>query len=110
MVKANFKVGQVVSFPSSNTVGNSARKGGVITNIEKMYELKEKYKRYYPNGKSRGELTTFSDISKGKVVGYAYKVKTIQPKGFMYENVIVEENKLRLSTEENVINSYITTA
>ena len=106
MANSKFKVGQTVSFPSSNTVGNSARKGGDITNIEKMYELKEENKRYYPNGKCRGELNTFKYLSNGDVKGYAYTCKTIQPKGFAHEIVKVEEFKLKLSTEKQVLNSY----
>ena len=94
MANSKFKIGQAVSFPSSNTVGNSARKGGVITNIEKMYELKEKNKRYYPNGKCRGELTTIKELSKGKIKGYAYVCKTIQPQGFCSETVIVEDSHI----------------
>ena len=106
MANSKFKIGQAVSFPSSNTVGNSARKGGVITNIEKMYELKEENKRYYPNGKCRGDLTTFKYLSNGDVKGYAYTCKTIQPKGYAHEIVKVEEFKLKLSTKKQVLNSY----
>ena len=36
---SKFKVKQVVSFPSAGAVGNRARKGGIITAVEKMYEL-----------------------------------------------------------------------
>ena len=106
MAYAKFKVGQAVSFPSAGLVGDRARKGGIITGIEKMYELKEENKRYYPNGKCRGELTTQQYLSNGGFKGYAYRCKTIQPNGFTAEIVIVEEFKLKLSTEEKVINSY----
>jgi hypothetical protein len=106
MAYAKFKVGQVVSFPSAGTLGNRARKGGIITGIEKMYELKEENKRYYPNGKCRGELTTQQYLSNGNFKGYAYRCKTIQPSGFVAETIIVEEFKLKLSTEEKVLNSY----
>ena len=44
MKNLKFKAGQVVSFRS---VGKKSRKGGVITNAEKMYELKQENKRYY---------------------------------------------------------------
>ena len=58
MANSKFKIGQAVSFPSSNTVGNSARKGGVITNIEKgpttypkVYNLMlDNEHVYYANG------------------------------------------------------------
>jgi len=106
MANSKFKVGQVVSFPSSGTVGTRSRKGGKITQVEKMYELKDENKRYYPNGICRGELTTIKELSNGKVKGYAYRTNTIQPPGFYGEIVIVEEYKLSLSTEKQVINSY----
>jgi hypothetical protein len=106
MAYAKFKTGQVVSFPSKGTIGKSARKGGFITSVEKMYELKDENKRYYPNGKCRGELTTEQYLSKGDFKGYAYKCKTIQPKGYAAEIVIAEEFKLNLSTEEKVLKSY----
>jgi len=106
MVNSKFKVGQVVSFPSGGTVGTKSRKGGKITQVEKMYELKDENKRYYPNGTCRGELTTIKELSKGKFKGYAYRTNTIQPPGFYGEIVMVEEYKLKLSTEKEVINSY----
>ena len=106
MANSKFKVGQVVSFPSAGTVGTRARKGGKITKVEKMYELKDENKRYYPNGVCRGELTTIKELSKGKVKGYAYRANTIQPPKFYAEMVTVEEYKLKLSTEKEVINSY----
>ena len=106
MAYSKFKVGQIVSFPSSGTVGTRARKGGKITQVEKMYELKDTNKRYYPNGVCRGELTTIKELSKGEVKGYAYRTNTIQPLGFYGEIVMVEEFKLTLSTEKQVINSY----
>ena len=107
MVNARFKIGQAVSFPSGGTVGNSARKGGIITNVEKMYELKEENKVYYPNGKCRGDLTTLKYLSNGDFKGYAYTCKTIQPKGYTSEIVMVEEYKLNSSTREKIVKSYI---
>ena len=106
MVNARFKIGQTVSFPSEGTVGNSARKGGIITNVEKMYELKEENKVYYPNGKCRGDLTTLKYLSNGDFKGYAYTCKTIQPKGYVAEIVTVEEFKLSSTTEKEILNSY----
>jgi len=105
MSKAKFKVGQVVSYKSATST-KRARKGGIITGVETMYELKDENKRYYPNGKCRGELTTIKELSKGKAVGYAYKTTSIQPNGYIAEIVMVEEYKLKLSTEKEVINSY----
>jgi len=106
MAYSKFKVGQAVTFPSSGKIGDRARKGGTITAIEKMYELKDENKRYYPNGACRGELTTIKELSKGKSKGYAYRCKTIQPNGYIAEIVMVEEYKLKLSTEKEVMNSY----
>ena len=103
---SKFKVGQVVSFPSAYTVGYKARNGGTITAVEKMYELKEENKTYYPNGTCRGDLTTQQNLSNSKFKGYAYRCKTIQPNGFAAEIVMVEEFKLKVTTEEKVINSY----
>ena len=107
MSKAKFKAGQVVRFPSSNKVGTSARKGGTILGIKPMYELKEENKRYYPNGKCKGDLTTFVGLSNGVFKGYAYEIKTIQPKGFGSEKLTVEEFKLDLSTKDKVLKAYI---
>ena len=107
MLKSKFKVGQVVKFPSSCTVGDKARKGGTIKKVEQMYELKEENKRFYPNGICRGELTTIKELSKGVAKGFAFVVKTIQPKGFNGETVTVEESKLSSSTEFSVLSSYI---
>ena len=106
MLYAKFKEGQVVSFPSACTVGNKARKGGTITAVEKMYELKEENKTYYSNGICRGDLTTQQNLSNGEFKGYAYRCKTIQPNGFAAEIVMVEGFKLKLTTEEKVLNSY----
>jgi len=106
MSNSKFKVGQAVSFPLMGTVGSKARKGGTITKVETMYELLDDKKYFYPNGKCRGELTTIKELSKGKSKGYAYVVKTIQPNGFHPETITVEENKLKLSTKELVLNSY----
>jgi hypothetical protein len=106
MLNSKFKVGQVVNFPSAGTIGNKARKGGTITKVETMYELKEENKRFYPNGECKGELTTIKELSKGEFKGYAYKCKTIQPKGYVAESVMVEEFKLKLTIEKKVLNSY----
>jgi len=103
---SKFKVKQVVSFPSAGAVGNRARKGGIITAVEKMYELKDENKRFYPNGTCRGDLTTQQNLSNGEFKGYAYRCKTIQPNGFTAEIVMVEGFKLKLTTEEKVLNSY----
>ena len=107
MANSKFKVGQIVSFTASTRIGNKMRKGGTITKVEKMYELKDKNKRYYPNGECRGELTTIKELSKGKFKGYAYTAKTIQPEEFIGEIVTVEEYKLTLSTKKEVIESYL---
>ena len=106
MSYAKFKEGQVVSFPLACTVGTKARKGGTITAVEKMYELKEENKTYYSNGTCRGDLTTQQNLSNGEFKGYAYRCKTIQPNGFTAEIVMVEEFKLKVTTGEKVINSY----
>ena len=106
MLYAKFKEGQVVSFPSACTVGSKSRKGGTITAVEKMYELKEENKTYYSNGICRGDLTTQQNLSNGEFKGYAYRCKTIQPNGFAAEIVMVEEFKLKVTTKEKVINSY----
>ena len=55
-----------------------------------------------------GELTTSKYLSKGKFKGYAYRCKTIQPRGYFPEIATVEEFNLNLSTKEAVINSYLT--
>ena len=95
MVKSKFKIGQVVSFSTTGAIGSKARSGGIITAIEKMYELKDENKSYYLDGTCMGELTTFKHLSKGKFKGYAYRCKTIQPKGYLPEIVTVEEFKLK---------------
>ena len=107
MLNSNFKVGQVVNFPSAGTVGNKARKGGTITKVETMYELKEENKRFYPNGECRGELTTIKELSNGESKGFAYLTKTIQPNGYVGETVMVEEGKLKLSSKTLILNSYL---
>ena len=99
-----FKEGQVVAFPSTCTVGNKARNGGTITTVEKMYELKEENKTYYSNGICRGDLTTQQNLSNGEFKGYAYICKTIQPKGYVAEIVMVEEFKLNATTKEKILN------
>ena len=106
MSYAKFKEGQAVSFPSAGTVGVRARKGGTITGVEKMYELKDEDKRFYVNNECRGDLTTSKGLSNGEFKGYAYRCKTIQPKGYVAEIVMVEEFKLKLTTKEKILNSY----
>ena len=105
MSKAKFKVGQVVSYKLTTST-KSARKGGTITGVEKMYELKEENKFYYPNGVCRGELTTTKELSKGKAVGYAYRTNSIQPGGYAMDIAMIEEDNLRLSSKILVLNSY----
>ena len=94
MSNPKFKVGQVVSYKSATST-KRARKGGTITKVEKMYELKDDNKRYYPNGICRGELTTIKELSKGELKGYAYRTTSIQPKGFRGEDVTIEEDNLQ---------------
>ena len=106
MANSKFKVGQIVSFTASTKIGNKMRKGGTITKIERMYELKDKNKKYYPDGTCKGELTTIKELSKRKFKGYAYIIKTIQPKGFYGEIVSTEEDNLTPSTEKQVVESY----
>ena len=101
-----FKVGQIVSFTASTRIGDKMRKGGTITKVEKMYELKDEQKRYLPSGVCRGELTTMKELSKGEFKGYAYTAKTIQPAGYHGEIVAVEECKLELSNTKDIIESY----
>jgi hypothetical protein len=103
---AKFKMGQAVSFPSTCTVGNRARKGGTITGVEKIYELLDEYKRFGTNGWCKGNLTTSKELSNGKFWGFAYRCKTIQPAGYVAEVVMVEEFKLKLTTREGVLNLY----
>ena len=105
MSKAKFKVGQVVSYKLTTST-KRARKGGTITGVETMYELKDENKRFYPNGKCRGELTTIKELSKGKSVGYAYKSKSIQTEGYTSEISTIKEDNLRLSNKLSVLNSY----
>tara|TARA_R100001015_G_C4592562_1_gene147972 strand:+ start:206 stop:541 length:336 start_codon:yes stop_codon:yes gene_type:complete len=106
MSKEKFKVEQAVSFPMTGIVGKYQRKGGFVREVKEMYELKDENKKYYPNGVCRGELTTIKYLSKGKFKGYAYVCQTIQPKGYITETVLIEEFKLRLSSEKQIINSY----
>jgi hypothetical protein len=105
MSNPKFKVGQVVSYRSATSTLR-ARKGGIITKVEKMYELKDKNKRYYPNGVCRGELTTIKKLSKGKAVGYAYRTNSIQPKGYAMDITTIEEDNLKLSSKQSILNSY----
>tara|TARA_R110001592_G_scaffold24505_1_gene94354 strand:+ start:190 stop:537 length:348 start_codon:yes stop_codon:yes gene_type:complete len=106
MTNAKFKVGQVISFQPSSRIGKRQRRGGTITKVEPMYELKEENKRFYPNGVCRGELTTIKELSKGEEKGYAYTARTIQPQNYTAEIVAVEENKVNLSTKQKIIESY----
>ena len=94
MANAKFKVGQIVSF-KSETSTKRARKGGTITAVEKMYDLKDENKFYYPNGVCRGELTTIKELSKGEVKGYAYRTISIQPEGYAADITMIEEDNLK---------------
>ena len=111
MSNPKFKVGQVVSYKSATST-KRARKGGIITKVEKMYELKDENKRYYPNGVCRGELTTIRELSKGKAVGYAYLTKSIQPAGYTAELAYIEEDNLKRvlgypsTHKQQIIDSY----
>jgi len=105
MSKSKFKVGQVVSYKSATST-KRARKGGTITGVEKMYELKDENKFYYPNGVCRGELTTIKELSKGKFKGYAYRTNSIQPEGYTMDITMIEEDNLKLSSKQSVLNSY----
>ena len=105
MSKAKFKVGQVVSYKSATST-KRARKGGTITGGEKLYELKDENKFYYPNGECRGELTTIKELSKGKAVGYAYRTNSIQPEGYATDITMIEEDNLKLSTTKLILDSY----
>jgi len=105
MSNPKFKVGQVVSYKSATST-KRARKGGTITGIEKMYELKDENKFYYSNGVCRGELTTIKELSKGKSVGYAYRTNSIQPKGYSMDITMIEEDNLKISSKQSVLNSY----
>jgi len=55
-------------------------------------------------GKGPESLTDLKKDIKAK--GYAYRVKTIQPKGFTAEIVSVEEYRVKLSNKQEVIESY----
>ena len=90
-----FKVGQKVNFPFSRNNTLRSRSCGIIQKVEKMYELKDKYKRTYPDGSSCGELTTIKELSKGKFKGYAYRTKSIQPEGFTSDYTTFIENDLK---------------
>ena len=100
-----FKVGQVVSYKSATST-KGARKGGTITGVETMYELKDENKSYYLNGVCRGELTTIKELSKGKAVGYAYRTNSIQPEEYAVDITVIEENNLKSSTARSILDSY----
>ena len=102
---AKFKVGQVVNYRTTVNTKRS-RKGGTITKVEKTYELKDENKFYYPNGVCRGELTTIKELSKGKEVGYAYMIKSIQPEGYAMDITSIVENQLLSSTKSQILQSY----
>ena len=105
MLTPKFKIGQIVSYKLSTST-KRARKGGIITEMNQMNELKDENKFYYPNGICRGELTTIKELSKGKLVGYAYKTNSIQPKENRMDTAVIEEHNLELSTKQDVLNSY----
>jgi len=105
-----FKVGQVVKYRQGpGLYTRSARKGGTITKVEKMYELKDENKRYYPDGTCKGELTTIKELSKGKAKGYAYRTTSIQPKRFESDIDTFIEDNLTLSFKQAIIESYTDT-
>ncbi len=105
MLNPKLKIGQVVSYKLSTST-KRARKGGIITEVNQIYELKDENKFYYPNGICRGELTTIKELSKGKLVGYSYKTNSIQPEEYKTDIESIEECNLELSTKQNVISSY----
>jgi len=111
MKNSKFKVGQVVSYKKATST-KRARKGGTITKVEEMYELKDENKSCYPDGECGGELTTIKKLSKGEVKGYAYRTTSIQPEGFTADIAIIEEDNLKrvigyLSThKQQIIESY----
>ena len=91
-----FKVGQQVKFPTTGTRTHRSRDAGVILSIERAYELQDRYKRYYPDGTCRGELTTIKELSKRKFKGFAYKTKSIQPEGYIADYTMFMENQLSI--------------
>jgi hypothetical protein len=111
MSNPKFKVGQVVSYKSATST-KRARKGGIITKVEKTYELKDKNKRYYPDGTCMGELTTIKELSKGKAVGYAYRTNSIQPEGYAMDITTNTEDDLKRipgypsTHKQQIIDSY----
>jgi|TARA_B100000073_G_C23348638_1_gene417903 hypothetical protein len=96
--KPKFKVGQLVRFPLSDVRTQRAREAGIILSIERAYELKDKFKTYYPDGTCRGELTTIKELSKRKFKGFAYKTKSVQPKGYTADYTMFMENQLDIPT------------
>jgi hypothetical protein len=90
-----FKVGQLVKFPTTGVPTLRSRSEGIILSIERAYELQEKYKTYYPDGTCKGELTTIKELSKRKFKGFAYKTKSIQPKGYTADYTMFMENQLK---------------
>tara|TARA_R110000824_G_scaffold7722_18_gene34928 strand:- start:1254 stop:1607 length:354 start_codon:yes stop_codon:yes gene_type:complete len=95
--KPKFKIGQLVKFPTSGTRTKRSRDEGIILSIERAYELQDNYKRYYPDGTCRGELTTIKELSKRKFKGYAYKTKSVQPKGYTADYTMFMGNQLEVS-------------
>ena len=103
MSKSNepkFKIGQRVRYNTAKSRTSRARDYGIIQKIEKMYELKDKYKRTYPDGTSCGELTTIKELSKGKFKGYAYRTKSIQPEGYTSDYTTFIESDLKFLNAE----------
>ena len=102
-----FRVGQIVRYKRrAGLYTRKARHGGTVLEIVKAYELKEENKRYYPNGACIGEATTIKELSNGKVTGYAYKVKSVQPEGYASDYSYFIESNLNLSTKKQIIESY----
>tara|TARA_R110001592_G_scaffold278825_1_gene546147 strand:- start:505 stop:837 length:333 start_codon:yes stop_codon:yes gene_type:complete len=99
-----FKTGQLVQFPTTGRTTHRSREAGIIIEIERAYELQDNYKRYYPDGTCRGELTTIKELSKRKFKGFAYKTKSVQPKGYTADYTMFMENQLNIPKD---INKYL---
>jgi len=99
-----FKTGQLVQFPTTGTRTYRSREAGIILSIERAYELQDKYKKYYPDGTCRGELTTIKELSKRKFKGFAYKTKSVQPKGYTSDYNMFMEDQLNIPRN---INKYL---
>ena len=72
--KPKFKIGQLVKFPTSGTRTKRSRDEGIILSI-----------------------TTIKELSKRKFKGYAYKTKSVQPKGYTADYTMFMGNQLEVS-------------